>query len=192
VSAVEEPDDGTLALRAQAGDQRAFSQLMRRHKEPLYRFVRRYVGDADEAYDLLQESFTSAWKALKRYDQSRPFPTWLRRIALNKCRDWSRRRAVRAWLTKSDALDSPSGAKLADLGPTPEEALAERDALRALDAAVAALPRALKESLILTVLDGLPQQEVSELLGISRKAVELRVYRARRVLAQSLGLAPLE
>jgi RNA polymerase sigma-70 factor (ECF subfamily) len=63
---------------------------MRRHKGWLYQFIRRYVADRDDAYDVLQESFVSAWSALSRFDPERPFEAWLRRIALNKCRDRAR------------------------------------------------------------------------------------------------------
>src|SRR5262245_48027569 len=89
------PDDAGLVRAAIAGDTSAFSSLIARYKEPLYRFIRRYVGDADEAYDLVQETFVSCWTALDTFDTARPLLTWLRRIALNKCRDWSRRRKVR-------------------------------------------------------------------------------------------------
>src|SRR5688572_5144167 len=88
-------DDDTLIAAALGGDTNAFTSLMERHKSPLYRFVRRYVGDADESFDLVQETFVAGWSALNTFEQGRPFAVWLRRIALNKCRDWSRRRKVR-------------------------------------------------------------------------------------------------
>jgi RNA polymerase sigma-70 factor (ECF subfamily) len=105
------PDDSdaVLAARAIKGDRSAFNQIVRRHQEPLYRFIRRYVGDADEAYDLLQETFVSAWQALGRYDPARPAATRNRRIALNKCRDWGRRRVVRRFFWRS-ALDETTAA----------------------------------------------------------------------------------
>ncbi|MDP1630220.1 MAG: RNA polymerase sigma factor [Caulobacter sp.] len=183
-----EPGDDQLAARAIAGDERAFAHLMRRHKDGLYRFIRRYTGDADEAYDLLQESFTAAWTALKRYDTTRPFATWTRRIALNKCRDWSRRRAVRRWLTRSDPLDSPIGLNLTDERPSPEASVVARQRLARLEQALANLPSGLKEPLILTALEGLSQEEAGRLLGLTTKAVELRVHRARRALAAALAL----
>ncbi|WP_415492074.1 RNA polymerase sigma factor, partial [Brevundimonas diminuta] len=68
---------------------------MRDTKAGLYRFVRRYVGDADETYDLVQEAYAAAWLAIRRYDPERSFEAWLRTIAINKCRDWSRRRKIR-------------------------------------------------------------------------------------------------
>jgi len=95
VTAAVDLPDASLAVAARQGDQAAFAALMRRHKGWLYRFIRRYVADRDDAYDVLQESFVSAWSALSRFDPERPFEAWLRRIALNKCRDRARRDAVR-------------------------------------------------------------------------------------------------
>lgn len=188
MSATPQSHDPELAARAVAGDERAFAWLMRRHKDGLYRFIRRYTGDADEAYDLLQETFASAWRALRRYDPARSFPTWLRGIALNKCRDWSRRRAVRGWLTRSEPLDSSAGLNLPDDGLSPEAAAVARQRLARLDRAVVGLPRGLKEPLILTALEELSQEEAGRILGLTAKAVELRVYRARRALAAALDL----
>lgn len=183
-----EPTDAELVAGALAGDGRAFTRLMRRHKDGLYRFIRRYTGDTDEARDLVQESFTAAWRALKRYDSARAFPTWLRSIALNKCRDWSRRRAVRRWLTRNEGLDSPVGQALPDGAAGPEAAMAGQDDIDRLERAIAALPDGLKAPLILTAIEGLSQAEAGRVLGLSAKAVEVRVYRARKVLAGRLGL----
>jgi RNA polymerase sigma factor (sigma-70 family) len=191
VSAAPEPPDAELAAGAVAGDERAFSRLMQRHKDGLYRFIRRYTGEADEAYDLLQESFTAAWGALNRYDQARSFPTWLRRIALNKCRDWSRRRTVRRWLTRNEGLDSWAGQTLTTDEPSPEAVISDQEQLTRLDRAIANLPSSLKEPLILTALEGLSQDEAGKLLGLTAKAVEVRVYRARRALSEKLALQDL-
>ena len=60
-----------LARLAAAGDDQAFNFLVRRHKESLYRLLRRYTGDADEAYEAVQEAFIAAWGALDRYEQMR-------------------------------------------------------------------------------------------------------------------------
>src|SRR3546814_15935115 len=57
------------------------------------------------ALDLVQEAFVAAFDALDRYDQGRPLRTWLARIAINKCRDWARRRAVRRLLNLSASYD---------------------------------------------------------------------------------------
>jgi RNA polymerase sigma-70 factor (ECF subfamily) len=175
-----------LAVAAQSGDRRAFEQLVRLHKASLYRFVRRYVGDADDAYDLVQDAFVSAWLALRRFDARQSFAAWLRAIALNKCRDFGRRRAVRRRLlvlfagdfSRAQDTDSPG-----EEDPEPHAQVR----LRRLDQAIAALPRLYKEPLLLTLVSGLTQQQAAGELGVSTKAVELRIRRAKRTLARILG-----
>lgn len=179
-------DDLDLARRAASGEDRAFTALMRRHKDGLYRFVRRYVGDADAAYEVVQESFVAAWKAIARFDGRRSFPTWLRAIALNKCRDRGRRLAVRRAILGDRDADSPEARNQPDRGKTPEGALLDVEAAARLDAAIARLPGKLKEPLLLTYFEDLSQQEAADLLGVTVKAVETRVYRARQQLAEIL------
>jgi RNA polymerase sigma-70 factor (ECF subfamily) len=185
LSASDDPSDADLVHRAKAGDQRAFSLIMGRHKHWLYRFVRRYVGDADEAYDVVQDAFVSALSNLHRFDPARPFEAWLRRIALNKCRDRARREAVRSAFGLSRRGPEHTEA-VADPAAGADHVLAERAALSALDKAVAALPPSLKAPLVLTALEGLSHKEAGEMLGLTVKAVELRVYRAKRDLAERL------
>jgi RNA polymerase sigma-70 factor (ECF subfamily) len=139
----------------------------------------------------LQESFVSAWGALSRFDPERPFEAWLRRIALNKCRDRARRDAVRRAALRlfgfgGGDMSAESVAPLADSTVTVDHAL------RRLDAAIGKLSRQLKEPLVLTMLEGLSHKEVGALLGINAKAVETRVYRAKRQLASILNLEDLQ
>jgi len=182
----EKADDPTLVRLALGGEEVAFSALMSRHKDALYRFVRRYVGDADEALDLVQEAFVAAWAALDRYDAARPFPVWLRRIALNKCRDWSRRRRVRRFFFGATPLQADASASASDERGG-DEVVATEARLARLDEAIAELPPALKEPLLLTLFEDLTQQEAARMLGISAKAVETRVYRAKAKLRRLLG-----
>lgn len=177
--------DADLARAAVTGDEAAFGQLMRRHKEPLFRVLRRMTGDADEAYDLLQESFVAAWRSLRRYDPERPFAGWMRTIALNKARDWGRRRTVRRVIAA--VLPGERAVDVADPAPSPETAAGDAQALASLDAAIAQLPIALRAPLVLTVFDGMSQADAARQLGISEKAVETRVRRARRTLVAELG-----
>jgi RNA polymerase sigma factor (sigma-70 family) len=182
VTADLKPPDSALAIAAREGDTQAFAALMRRHKEWLYRFIRNYAGDREEAHDLLQESFVSAWRALARFDVQRSFPAWLRQIALNKCRDHARRRAVRHAALTLFAFGGESSTTMPETGDTQTD-----NGLRRLESAITKLPRALKEPLVLTALEGLSHKEAAELLGISAKAVEVRVYRAKRRLSEWLN-----
>jgi RNA polymerase sigma factor CnrH len=178
-------DDDTLIAAALSGDNAAFSTLMGRHKAPLYRFVRRYVGDADESFDLVQETFVAGWSALNTFEQGRLFAVWLRRIALNKCRDWSRRRQVRRFFFGAAPLEAADKTPAPPMEDGPQQAR-----LAALDAAIAALPAQLKEPLLLTVFEEMSHAEAGVLLNISAKAVETRVYRAKQKLRETLADGP--
>jgi RNA polymerase sigma factor (sigma-70 family) len=183
----EELSDAALAISASQGSHSAFAALMRRHKGWLYQFIRRYVADRDDAYDIVQESFVAAWGAIGRFDPERPLEAWLRRIALNKCRDRARRQAVRRAALSLFGLGAAEDA----VTVKPSDEADADSALRRLETAIAALPRQLKEPLVLTALEGLSHKEAGELLGINAKAVETRVYRAKRKLAVALDPSDL-
>ncbi|QDC39133.1 sigma-70 family RNA polymerase sigma factor [Sphingobium fuliginis ATCC 27551] len=157
---------------------------MRRHRDAVFRLARGHAGDATEALDITQETFISAFAALGRYDGARPFRLWIARIAVNKCRDWARRRAVRRLFTFARPIEE-AGA-VADGMPTPEEAVQSRAELAHIHAAIAALPGNLKDVLVLRAIEGMSQAEAAQILGISEKAVETRLYRARNKLAEGL------
>ncbi|NYT40971.1 sigma-70 family RNA polymerase sigma factor [Sphingomonas sp. R-74633] len=176
--------DGELAALAQAGRQTAYRELMNRHREAVYRVARSHTGDAEAALDITQQSFVAAFAALARYDGARPFKFWISRIAINKCRDWARRRAVRRLLSFSLPIDEAHD--LADEAPSPETILSDREELRRTMAAIAALPASLKDTLILRTVEGMSQAETAGVLGISEKAVETRLYRARSKLEEKL------
>ncbi len=176
-----------LARRAAEGDRTAFTGLMTAHKENLYRFVRRRVWSADEACDIVQEAFISAWKAIGRYDPNQSFGAWLRSIALNKCRDRARRAAVRSRVSAPATDELVAQAR--DPNPSPEDQLIARRELAALARAVDALPPHLKDALMLTTMDGLSHAMAAVVLGCTVKAVEYRVHRAREIVAREIGLS---
>jgi len=179
----EEVSDLDLISQTRAGEDRAFAALMRRHKPALYGFVRRYVGDADAAVDVVQESFVAAWRALGRFDGRRPFAVWLRAIALNKCRDRGRRRTVRRLILGEKDDQSPEARAQPDPAPTAEAQALTAERRATLRRAIDRLPQKLKEPLLLTYFDELSQQEAADVLGVTVKTIETRVYRARQRLA---------
>lgn len=173
--------------RAVSGDRAAFSRLMSATKGDLHRLITRYIGDPDEALDLVQESYAAAWLSIGRYDPTRPFGAWLRTIALNKCRDWSRRRRVRRMVRGVMGLDAPEAMAVGDAAPGVDVRLDERRRLERLNRALAALPDGQRAPLLLAVLEGRSHAEIGRILGLSSKAVELRIARARKALLARLG-----
>ena len=177
----------SIEVRAAGGDRAAFTALMSATKADLYRFIRRYVGDEAEAHDVLQEAYASAWLAMRRYDPTRPFDVWLRSIALNKCRDWSRRRAVRRVVRGVMGLDAPEATAVGEDMPSPETRLDDQRRAADLQRALADLPDSLKAPLLLASLEGRSHAEIATILNITSKAVETRIARARKKLAEALA-----
>ncbi len=182
--ALGECSDGELAALALAGRQTAYGELLGRHRDSIFRMVRGTIGDGDAALDVTQEAFFAAFAALKSYDGTRPFKTWVARIAINKCRDWARRRAVRRFF--SFALPMEAAERVADETIPADRQLADRAELTRVSEAIARLPNTIREPLVLRTIEGLSQAETADILGISEKAVETRLYRARGKLTEYL------
>jgi RNA polymerase sigma factor (sigma-70 family) len=180
--------DAELVARVLKGEEPAFTALMRRHKSWLYLYIRRHTRSSEDAWDILQESFASAWGALKRYDPTRPFDIWLRRIALNKCRDKARKETVRRRVFALVGLPAEAVEQVADAAPLAEASSIAEQTMRRLNEAIRRLPDGLREPLILTALEGLSQKEAAEVLGVTPKVVEMRAYRARKQLAAALDI----
>ena len=178
--------DAGLAHAARAGSQSAYAALMQRHREAVFRLARHHAPDEGEAIDITQEAFISAFSALRSFDGERSFRAWILRIALNKCRDHSRRRKVRHLFAFARPIED--AVDVADPGPDPEAALQSARAVSHIRREVQALPAKLREPLILCAIEGMGQDEAAQLLGVSRKTIETRIYRARQKLSLQLSL----
>ncbi|KAK0351612.1 hypothetical protein LTR94_024280 [Friedmanniomyces endolithicus] len=181
--------DGELAALTLAGRQAAFAEIMRRHQRPVYRLIRSHIGDAEEALDLTQECFVAAFQNLRKYDGDRPLAAWLTRVAINKSRDWHRRRRIRQILSFASSLPPDTMESERDEAPGADAITFDRAELARLSRAVSELPATLKETLLLRTVEGLSQAETAAALGISGKAVETRLRRARERLSKILDFA---
>ena len=178
--------DLPLVRALQAGDESALNKLMRKYQEPLFWFIWRYTGDEETARDLLQETFVRLYFGIRRFKPHAKFATWLYSIAMNLCRDYARSKQRRqSYATESlDAGDVHREVPAADRGPAADAESHEE--LAALERAIQELPHDLRTALLLFAVEGRSQQECAELLGVSAKAVETRVYRARKRLENTL------
>ena len=189
---LSQSSDQDLAAYARAGRDDAYRELLSGYKAPVYRLIVKHVGDPDEALDLTQETFLAGFSALSRYDADRPFRVWIARIAINKCRDWARRRKVRAFFSR--ALPLESAHHVASDIPSPDMEASDRLELARVRGAIAQLPQNLREVLLLRGMDDVSQAEAAAMLNVSEKTVETRLYRARMrlrdLLAESSNQAP--
>jgi RNA polymerase sigma-70 factor (ECF subfamily) len=179
--------DDALVARSLAGDDRAFAEIVRRHRQALYRIAVASLGNADDALDAVQDVFVAAHAALRRFDGARPLRPWLAAIALNRCRDLARRRRVRRFFAFALPMDD-AAERIAFDAPSAETAAADREELERTVKGMAKLPSTLREPLILHIVSGLSQAETARTLGISEKAVETRLRRARQQLRSALAM----
>jgi RNA polymerase sigma-70 factor (ECF subfamily) len=172
--------------QVQLGDEVALGELMGRWELPVKRLVGRIVLNEREAEELAQEAFVRVWQQRQKFRAGAEFRPWLFAIAVNLARNrlrWWRRRpevALEEW-TQADETEATqetrsAGAEMLERG---ERATAVRDA-------VAALPRSLREALVLFEYEQLSHLEIATALGCTPKAVEARLYRAREKLRKSL------
>ena len=178
--------DLPLVRALQGGDDRALNELMRKYQEPLFGFICRYTGDEETARDILQETFVRLYFGVRRFKPRAKFSTWLYSIAMNLCRDHARsKQRKQSYATESlDVSDLHRRVPSADRSPDADTAW--REQLAMLEKAIEKLPHDLRTALLLFAVQGHSQSECAELLGISPKAVETRVYRARKILESRL------
>jgi len=149
------------------GDSEAFETLFRDHGERVYGWVLRIVRDRNAAEDITVEAFWRMYRARARFDPSRDFAPWARRIATNLALTHLRSRPREVPLPDDFADDDPpDSAAQAEL----------RDKVRA---SLARLPAPLRAVALLALVEDRPYREIAEGLGVTENAVKLRVFRAR-------------
>ena len=178
---LDDQADKDLVAKVLAGQDQAFTDIMRRYKDNLFRFALRHLGDADDAEDAVQDAFVAAYNNLHRYKPQYRLSTWLFQITLNKCRDIGRKRKTRAFLQRlTPGVENTVAGN--DALYNPETLNQSRTGVERLREEIAHLPKGVKTAFILCVLEEKSHKEAGEILNLSPKAVELRVYRARQHL----------
>ena len=179
--------DAELIRRWQGGDPGAFEDLVRRWQQPVARFLARLVGRTELVQDLCQEVFLRVYQAGPRYRERGAFSTWLYRIALNVARDAGRRRRH---LPESLHGQEPSA------NGVPAEIRCERQELAGVvAAALAELPRPLREVLVLRHYEDMNFEDMARLLRTPASTLKSRFAVALgrlRIRLRQLGWDPKE
>lgn len=171
------PADLDLAAAHRRGDPDAFAEVYRQHETTVYNLALRMSGDPDEAADLAQEVFLRVHRHLGKFRGGSALKTWIFRVALNHCRSRLGRRP-RPAISLTGAEGEPAR-ELPDPGRGPEEQAMARDEGRRIEAALAALPLAFREAVVLRDVQGLTYEEIAEILGIRIGTVRSRIARGR-------------
>lgn len=183
------PDDATLVRRCLRDDGEAFRILVERYQADVYSTALRLVSRPEDAEDMTQETFLRAFRALKRYDPTRPFGAWLHTIASRLCIDHHRRsRAKMISLTQPEegSAGEERTIELEDPGERPDERAEKSELARRLERLVLELPPDSRAAILLRHQQDLPYEEIARVLGVPLGTVKARIHRARIMLKEKL------
>ena len=187
---LDSTDDSALVAQAAAGETAAFEALVERHRNRVYGLALRMLNSEDDASEVVQETFISAYRNLAHFRGDAQFSSWVTRIAANHALMKLRHRKVVGAVEES--LDEPHfnerGSLIEEVAPIPDaEASALNQELRgAIEAAAARLGDEYREVFVLRDLEGMSYEEIAELTGISVPAVKSRLHRARLSLRAAI------
>ena len=177
--------DRTAMAQLASGHDAALNDLMGRHAGKLFNYLIRCLQNEEDAADTAQEAFVRVYQHRAKFDASQKFSTWLYAIATNLVKDRYRYRTRHPQVS----LDAENGVtghgfqeNLPEHKPTPSESVQAAERAEAVRAAVGELPEDLRTPLILSEYEELSHAEIGEILKCSAKAVETRIYRARKQL----------
>lgn len=183
----DEVADEVLVSRAQAGDTGAYDELVTRHRGRIYAMVRKMVRNDADAWDLSQEAFIKAWKALPRFEAKARFTTWLYRIAHNTVYDWARRKRPEAGgelndeIFGSDRID-PASTTTPSMDRAPDAEMVGDELRLKIEAALDQLSPQHREAVVLKDVQGLAYKEIAEVMDCSIGTVMSRLHYARQKL----------
>jgi RNA polymerase sigma-70 factor (ECF subfamily) len=174
--------DTARVLEAQRGDEQAFTDLVEAYQAHVYNLCYRMLGTEEAAEDAAQETFLRAYQNLHRYDESRPFATWLLSIAAHYCIDRLRRRKF-SMISIDDGEDG-APLELPDLNaPNPEREAERQEQHEVLQQALAHLSPVDRAAVIMRYWHDCSEVEIAQSLHLTVSAVKSRLHRARKELA---------
>jgi RNA polymerase sigma-70 factor (ECF subfamily) len=166
--------------QAQRGDPEAFTNLVEMYQRPVFNLCYRMLQNAGDAEDAAQETFLRAYKSINRYDESRPFATWLLSIAAHYCIDQLRKQRM----TIISMEDSPY-IEVIDNSPGPEASLSRRQEQERVRASLKSLSPVDRAAIVMYYWNDFSYQEIGQALDLTESAVKSRLHRARRSMAQA-------
>lgn len=174
--------DLELVERVRGGDDDAFRQLVERHSRSIYRTAYRITSNSADADDVVQETFLRAYRALHTYDGRASFTTWTHRIAVNCALDLIDSRKRRdARIESTDDLTA-----LASQDASPERVVLGAQMQRAIASALKAMSGNERTAFVLRHFEGVPLEEIGQILGIKTNATKNTIFRAVTKLRERL------
>lgn len=185
-----EVPDIDLVKRSQTGDTRAFDVLVTRYRGRIYAMTYHLIQNETEAWDLAQEAFIKAWRALPSFKLDAGFYTWLYRIAHNVSYDWLRKKKIQSdgeFDDEHTAHRAAAGAETAPKGdPAPDMAMRNAEVGQRIQSAIAKLSPEHRQVIVLREVEGLAYEEIAAMIPCSLGTVMSRLFYARKKLQEQL------
>lgn len=180
--------DAELVKRVQAGDSAAFDILVQKYQHKVVNLVGRFVSDQAECYDITQEAFIKAYRAIGNFRGDSQFYTWLYRIAANTAKNFlaSRARKSPGYTVDIEDAENFEGESGLKEYANPENLLLTEEIKKTVFAAIEALPEDLRSAITLREIEGLSYEEIAEVMDCPIGTVRSRIFRAREVIDKEL------
>ena len=181
-------DDLKIIESCLLGNTQMFSRLIDNYKNMVYDLAYRMSNNSHEAEDISQEAFMRAYQSLARFNPTYKFSTWLYQITLNIIRDRFKKKELNyvSLDTPLETDDSEFYHQPADLTNNPEQIIAQKENLQAIQQAILSLPLKYREVIVLRHLQDLSYIEIANILKLPPGTVKVRLYRAREQLRKTL------
>ena len=187
-ASMNDPDDDfRLVALAQQGDMRAYDALVTRHRGRIFAMIRNMIHQEADAWDLSQEVFIKAWRALPRFEAKARFSTWLYRIAHNVVYDWARKRKIESAgelndeIFERERIDASSFTTPAG-GESPDSTMVQAELRVKIQIALGKLSPDHREVVLLKDVQGLSYKEIAEAMSSTLGTVMSRLFYARQKL----------
>ncbi len=177
--------DGLLAQQTLVGDQYAFEGLVQRYSTSLFNFIYRFLGDYDQASDILQNVFIQLHTSLPSLRTDKPLKAWLFQVARNRCLDELRRKHAIHFSELEAVNDDEELSPLAaipDVGPLPEELAERSDLQQRLQVAISTLPVKFRSVVLLRYASQLSFSEIGQALNMPEATAKTYFQRAKPLL----------
>ncbi len=188
--ASERERDAELVKRCQSGDYAAFDELINLYRGKVYAMIYNMIRNDADAWDLSQDVFIKAWKALPNFEGRSAFFTWLYRIAHNVTYDWTRKKKISSSGEFEDYMidqADPGGIANPKATDSPDASLQREEVRNRITRAIDSLSIDHKEVILLKEVEGMSYQEIADSIGCSTGTVMSRLFYARKKLKEILG-----
>jgi RNA polymerase sigma-70 factor (ECF subfamily) len=187
--------DEVLVERVRSKDVAAFEELLGRYENKLYRLAMRFVRNENDAQEILQDAFLSAWRNLPGFEGRAQFGSWMYRVTVNAALMFLRARSRHPEVMLDDvepailhkAAEQSVHGSSEDWSQRPDEQLQSEELRRHIQDAADALPEGLRTVFLVRDVEGMSTEETAELLGLSLPAVKTRLHRARLAMREAIG-----